>query len=75
MFDRQSLSYNRNGIYKAAIYKNDTLKFEYNFNELDFEDSKFINLLRDYKTKKEKGITIQKIIKHPESKKSFLSNE
>ena len=75
MFDRQSLSYNRNGIYKVAIYKNDTLKFEYNFNELDFEDSKFINLLRDYKTKKEKGITIQKIIKHPESKKSFLNNE
>ena len=75
MFDRQSLSYNRNGIYKAAIYKNDTLKFEYNFNELDFEDSKFINLLRDYKTKKEKGITIHRIIKHPESKKSFLSNE
>ena len=75
MFDRQSLSYNRNGIYKVAIYKNDTLKFEYNFNELDFEDSKFINLLRDYKTKKEKGITIHRIIKHPESKKSFLSNE
>ena len=75
MFDRQSLSYNRNGIYKAAIYKNDTLKFEYIFNELDFEDSKFINLLRDYKTKKEKGITIHRIIKHPESKKSFLSNE
>ncbi len=74
MFDRQSLSYNRNGIYKASIYQNDSLKFEYTFNELDFEDSEFINLLRDYKTKKEKGITIQRIIKHPESKKSFLIN-
>ena len=74
MFDRQSLSYNRNGIYKASIYQNDSLKFEYTFNELAFEDSEFINLLRDYKTKKEKGITIQRIIKHPESKKSFLIN-
>ena len=75
MFDRQSLSYNRNGIYKASIYQNDSLKFEYTFNKLDFEDSEFINLLRDYKTKKEKGITIQRIIKHPESKKSFLINK
>ena len=75
MFDRQSLSYNRNGIYKASIYQNDSLKFEYTFNELAFEDSEFINLLRDYKTKKEKGITIQRINKHPESKKSFLINK
>ncbi len=75
MFDRQSLSYNRNGIYKASIYQNNSLKFEYTFNKLDFEDSEFINLLRDYKTKKEKGITIQRIIKHPESKKSFLINK
>ena len=75
MFDRQSLSYNRNGIYKASIYQNDSLKFEYTFNKLDFEDSEFINLLRDYKIKKEKGITIQRIIKHPESKKSFLINK
>ena len=52
MFDRQSFSYNRNGIYKASIYQNDSLKFQYTFDELDFEDSKFINLLRDYKTKK-----------------------
>jgi hypothetical protein len=74
MFDRQSLSYNRNGIYKASIYRNDLLKFEYSFNKLDFEDSKFINLLRHYRTKKEKGITIQRIIKHPESKKSFITN-
>tara|TARA_B100001250_G_scaffold354471_1_gene328343 strand:- start:2310 stop:3983 length:1674 start_codon:yes stop_codon:yes gene_type:complete len=73
MFDRQSFSYNRNGIYKASIYQNDSLKFQYTFDELDFEDSKFINLLRDYKTKKEKGITIQRIIKHPDSKKSFLT--
>ena len=75
MFDRQSFSYNRNGIYKASIYQNDSLKFQYTFDELDFEDSKFINLLRDYKTKKEKGITIQRIIKHPDSKKSFLINK
>ena len=75
MFDRQSFSYNRNGIYKASIYQNDSLKFQYTFDELDFEDSKFINLLRDYKTKKEKGITIQRIIKHPDSKKSFLTNK
>lgn len=75
MFDRQSLSYNRNGIYKASIYRNDSLKFEYSFNKLDFEDSRFINLLRHYRTKKEKGITIQRIIKHPESKKSFITNK
>ena len=75
MFDRQSLSYNKNGIYKASIYRNDSLKFEYSFNKLDFEDSRFINLLRHYRTKKEKGITIQRIIKHPESKKSFITNK
>ena len=27
MFDRQSLSYNRNGIYKASIYKNTSIEF------------------------------------------------
>jgi len=75
MFDRQSLSYNKNGIYKVSIYLNDSLKFEYSFDELDFEDSKFINLLTHYKTKKQEGKTIHRIIKHPESKKSFLINK
>ena len=49
LFDRQDLSYNKNGIYKVTVRLNGVPKFEYRMDKISFNDSKFINLLIDYK--------------------------
>ena len=72
MFDRQNLSYNRNGIYKARIQMNGVTQIEYDFDRIRFEDSKFINLFIDYKTLKKRRVTVQRLIQHSESDKSIF---
>mgnify|MGYP001170924836 FL=1 len=72
LFDRQDLSYNKNGIYKATIRLNGVLVFEYRMDKITFNDSKFINLLIDYKEYAQKKKRIQRFISHPAQKVSFL---
>jgi hypothetical protein len=72
LFDRQDLSYNKNGIYKATIRLNGVLVFEYRMDKISFNDSKFINLLIDYKEYAQKKKRIQRFISHPAQKVSFL---
>ena len=49
LFDRQDLSYNKNGIYKATVRLNGIPQFEMEMDQISFNDSKYINLLIDYK--------------------------
>ena len=49
LFDRQDLTYNKNGIYSVKVRSNGVEKFFYKMDRMTFDDSKYINLLIDYK--------------------------
>ena len=72
LFDRQNLSYSKNGIYSASVRLNGKEKFSYSIDRISFEDSKSINLIIDYENLKQKRKRIQRFAKHPESKFTFL---
>ena len=75
LFDRQDLSYSKNGIYKAKVRLNGIPQFEMKMDEISFNDSKYINLLIDYKEYAQKKIRIQRFISHSEQKTTFLEGE
>ena len=72
LFDRQDLSYNRNGIYKAVVKVNGEEKFSYTFDKIDFRDGKKIDALIDYPTYREERIRIQKLFRDLDVDYSFL---
>lgn len=72
LFDRQDLSYNRNGVYKASIFVNGTAYFSYQFDKIDFRDGKKIDALIDYSTYLEERIRIQKLFRDIDVDYSFL---
>ena len=72
LFDRQDLSYNKNGIYSAVVRLNGIPQFEMKMDELSFNDSKFINLLIDYKEYAQNRRRIQRFVAHAAQKASFL---
>lgn len=71
LFDRQDLSYHKNGIYKAKVRLNGIPQFEMKMDEISFNDSKYINLLIDYKEYTQKRRRIQRFISHSEQKTTF----
>ena len=50
MFDRQDLSYSRNGIYKARVDINGKTIVRYEFDQLDYSDSEKLFVNVDYPT-------------------------
>ena len=72
MFDRQDLSYNKNGIYSMVVNVNGKPTFKYKFDEIDFNDSKYIGLIIDYKNFKENRYRIQKLFRPKTAKFSFM---
>ena len=72
LFDRQDLSYNRNGIYKATVKVNGEETFSYTFDKIDFRDGKKIDALIDYLTYREERIRIQKLFRDLDVDYSFL---
>jgi hypothetical protein len=72
LFDRQDLSYNRNGIYKSVVKVNGEEKFSYTFDKIDFRDGKKIDALIDYTTYREEHIRIQKLFRDLDVDYSFL---
>ena len=72
LFDRQDLSYNRNGVYKAAVYVNGSETFTYTFDKIDFRDGKKIDALIDYITYQEERIRVQKLFRDLDVDYSFL---
>lgn len=72
LFDRQDLSYNRNGIYKATVNVNGSKMFSYTFDKIDFRDGKKIDALIDYPTYREERIRVQKLFRDLDVDYSFL---
>lgn len=72
LFDRQDLSYNRNGIYSTTLRVNGQIKFSYTFDKIDFKDGKKIDALIDYPTYKKEKIRIQKLYQELMIDYSFL---
>lgn len=72
LFDRQDLSYNRNGIYKATVNVNGSNMFSYTFDKIDFKDGKKIDALIDYPTYREERIRVQKLFRDLDVDYSFL---
>lgn len=61
MFDRQDLSYSKNGIYKAQVTVNGKTIVNYHFDQLDYSDSDKLFMIIDYPTFKQKKNKIQKM--------------
>lgn len=74
MFDRQDLSYNRNGIYSAEVYLNGRKVFYYTFDQIDFKDAEYIPLFIDYPLSKTQKRKLYKLFRPQFSKLSFLKN-
>jgi hypothetical protein len=75
LFDRQNKSQNKNGIYSASIRLNGVEYFNYKMDQISFDDSKFINLMIDYKELKTKKRRIQRFVAHPKQNLSFLNSK
>lgn len=73
MYDRQDLSYNKNGIYKVLVRLNGKEMIQYTFDRISFDDSKYISTLIDYKTYVEEGFRIQKLFRNLPYDFSFIS--
>ena len=73
MYDRQDLSYNKNGVYQVAVRLNGKEMIQYTFDKISFDDGKFISTLIDYKTYVTESIRIQKLYRNLPYGFSFLS--
>ena len=73
MYDRQDLSYNKNGVYQIAVRLNGKEMIQYTFDKISFDDGKFISTLIDYKTYVTESIRIQKLYRNLPYGFSFLS--
>ena len=72
-YDKQNLSYNRNGIYKRELTINGKKIFSYKFDEFTFPDGKKIDLLIDYEAYNIDKIRIKKLYQTIKTKFSFLN--
>ena len=75
MYDRQDLSYNKNGIYQIKVLLNGKETIKYSFDSISFDDGKLISTLIDYATYKTEGFRIQKLFRDLPHWMSFLPQE
>ena len=76
MYDNQDLSlFNKNGIHSIKIFMNDKIISDYNYNNIKFDDSQYLNLLIDYKEFKSKKIRVQKLFNPNNSNISFIDKD
>ena len=61
MFDRQDLSYSKNGIYRAKMEVNGKTVVQYQFDQLDYSDSNKLFIIVDYPNFKKKKNKILKM--------------
>jgi len=74
MFDRQDLSYNKNGIYKAQLQINGKTIAHYEFDQLDYSDSKKLFHIIDYPSFQENRIKIQKLFFQDQPLLTFIKS-
>lgn len=76
MYDYQDLSlFNKNGIHSIKIFMDDKIISDYNYNNIKFDDSQYLNLLIDYKEFKSKKIRVQKLFNPNNSNISFIDKD
>ena len=59
--DYDNVSYNVNGVYKAQIIANGKTVFGYKFDEMVFDEARFVNYFIDYNRYKKTHVRIQKL--------------
>lgn len=72
MHDRSNLSANVNGIYSAEVKADHQLIMNYKFDNIQFTDRNYINLMIDYPQYRLNNIPIQRLYKDPFNQVSFL---
>ncbi len=65
MHDRSNLSANVNGVYSVDLLKHDQSIFSYQFDQIQFSDRNYINLMIDYPLYRLDNQRIQRLFKHP----------
>ncbi len=74
-YDTDDVSYNSNGIYKAALFSNGKSVFAYEFDTLIFDEARYVNAVIDYPKYKKSHQRIQKLfMKTPFNWSNIKSN-
>ena len=73
-FDRQDLSYNKNGVYQISVWLNGIKKFERKLDRFSFNDSNSIGVIMDLEAKKATNEKIERLWIHPKNRASFYNN-
>ena len=74
MFDRQDLSYSKNGIYKAKLEVNGKTMAQFQFDQLNYSDSDKLFINVDYPTYKKNKIKIQKLFFQDHKPLTFMKS-
>ncbi len=74
MFDRQDLSYSRNGVYSTKVIVNGKLISHYQFDQLLIEESKKLYNVIDYKNYVQKRLKIFKLFYAEDIKLNFMNS-
>ena len=74
MFDRQDLSYSRNGVYSTKVIVNGKLISHYEFDQLIIDESKKLYNVIDYKNYVQKRLKIFKLFYAEDNKLNFMNS-
>lgn len=73
--DTDDVSYNANGVYKTQLFSNGKPTFGYEFDQMIFDDARFVNALIDYPRYKKQHQRIQKLfMKQPYAWSNIYQN-
>ncbi|XLS30401.1 M23 family metallopeptidase [Flavobacteriaceae bacterium M23B6Z8] len=73
-FDRQSGTYNKNGVYEVAMKVNGKPYFSYNLEKFSFSETRYINAHIDYEYYRSRKSRIQKLYRWPKNPLSIYRN-
>jgi murein DD-endopeptidase MepM/ murein hydrolase activator NlpD len=75
-YDTDDVSYNANGVFRTQLISNGKLVYGYKFDELAFDEARYINAFIDYKRYKASKQRVQKLfMKEPFSLSNIEKNE
>ena len=74
MFDRQDLSYSRNGVYSTKVIVNGKLISHYEFDQLMIDESKKLYNVIDYKNYAQNRLKIFKLFYKEDNKLNFMNS-
>ena len=74
-YDKQDISYSKNGAYSIDFKMNNETIFEYKMDTISLYDKRYLKLLVDFENWYLKKNKIQKLFVHPKSKYTFLNKK